>query len=188
MSLMEGTMEEVWKRYIRVYDKGPNFCWVSNKGRVKNRDMSDAPLSDNGAGYLSFSGGGNRYTQVRVYAHRAVAQLFIDNPKNLPQVNHKDCDKSNNCVDNLEWVERSDNIKHAHAEGRMIKRTSNGKINVLTEEQVIDLYTAVKRDKIGISMKAREMGIARTTASSILNKRSRSDITDKLDEDFLQGG
>lgn len=181
-------MEEIWKRVVLdgvTYNKE-----VSNFGRFRSSVTGEIHAqTDNGAGYLSVGlASKSKYVEgKRVYIHRLVATMFLNNPLSLPQVNHKDCDKSNNRVDNLEWCTRSDNILDAHAKGRMVKRTTEAAINVLTEQQVVELYTAVKRDGVGVSEQARRMNIPRTTASSILNKRSRKDITDPLDVEFANG-
>ncbi len=67
---------------------------------------------DNGLGYMAVKlrKDGKRKQH---YVHRLVALAYLDNPENLSDVNHKDGDKSNNSVSNLEWVNRSENLKHA---------------------------------------------------------------------------
>lgn len=55
--------------------------------------------------------------RVKVYVHRLVAEAFIPNPDNLPEVNHIDGNRSNNAVHNLEWVSHADNMRHAYATG-----------------------------------------------------------------------
>lgn len=54
----------------------------------------------------------------RFFRHRLVAEHFIPNPNGLPEVNHIDCDKSHNFVDNLEWISRRDNELHSRVCGR----------------------------------------------------------------------
>jgi hypothetical protein len=66
-------------------------------------------------GYVRVSltdGTGKAYTR---YLHRLVAEAFLDNSGGWSDVNHKDMDKQNNCVTNLEWVTRGDNLRKARA-------------------------------------------------------------------------
>lgn len=65
----------------------------------------------------------NKHKQL--YVHRIVAEAFIPNPLNLQQVNHKDGNKSNNNLSNLEWCSPSENIKHAYSTG--LKQGKKGK-------------------------------------------------------------
>ena len=99
---------------------------VSNKGRVKSlnyhRSGEERILMPQTTtnGYLKICLRKNG--KIKTYnVHRLVAQAFIDNPDNLPQVNHKDEDKTNNNVDNLEWVTAKENCNYGTRNKRMSK-------------------------------------------------------------------
>lgn len=96
----------------RPIDGHPNYA-VSENGDVKNKKTGrilKPVLTKNG--YLRVTLDGKL---IRV--HRIVALAFLGNENNYPQINHKDGNKQNNNVENLEWCTASENIRHAHLTG-----------------------------------------------------------------------
>lgn len=86
---------------------------ITTKGEIINkRNRHKLIPQPNGKGYLRVSIGG----QIK-FVHRLVAEMYIPNPENKPQVNHKDGNKTNNCVENLEWVTNQENRTHARQNG-----------------------------------------------------------------------
>jgi hypothetical protein len=89
---------------------------VSNYGNVRrfdNKAQLKGGLNSYGYVVFSLSKHGKQYMKK---GHRLVAEAFIPNPDNKRDVNHKDGDKTNNFVDNLEWASRSENVFHARNE------------------------------------------------------------------------
>lgn len=102
--------EEIWKE-IAGFE---GLYAVSNKGRVKNLETGKVLKNwSNPQGYpfvALYKGDG---TSKQITVHRLVATAFIPNPLNLPQVNHKDENKTNNDVSNLEWCTPSQNQRYS---------------------------------------------------------------------------
>ena len=74
------------------------------------------------------------------YIHRLVAVAFIENTQNFKEVNHKNCDKFDNSVDNLEWCTRKQNLEHSYTHGLKRQGEKHGG-HKLTLEQVKDIRT-----------------------------------------------
>ena len=126
---------------------------VSNLGRVKSlsrRDRLNRVIQEkilkpgiNRYGYLYINlykeGKGRNY-----YVHRLVAKVFIPNPEDKPEVNHKDENKTNNKVENLEWVTCKENNNYGTRNKRSGKSQTNNKkkskpiygINIKTNEKI----------------------------------------------------
>lgn len=95
---------EEWKTVV-----GHETYEVSNKGRVRSKKTNKIKaIRQTKTGYCITDLKENGVQQTS-YIHRMVAQAFIPNDEELPYINHKDENKSNNCVDNLEWCSASYN-------------------------------------------------------------------------------
>lgn len=110
-------MSEEW-RDIEGYE---GIYQVSNLGRVRSltrfihnyiKPGKILTPRNNGHSYYEISLHRPGKKEKHVYIHRLVAKAFIPNPENLPEVNHKDFDKANNTVENLEWVTSRENKIH----------------------------------------------------------------------------
>ena len=127
-------MKEQWRTAIYDGIVFEGLYKVSNLGRILNlnyRNTGRAELmtpSENTDGYFKVNLRKNGENKT-CYVHRLIAQTFIPNPENLPEVNHIDEDKTNNRVDNLEWKWHKDNINHGTHNERSAKTRTNGKLS-----------------------------------------------------------
>ena len=119
-------MQEIWKD-IKNYE---GLYQVSNLGRVKSFPRTGTHQATEHI--LSQANGSKGYMLVVLQnksrktcrVHRLVAEAFIPNPNNLPQVDHIDDNKKNNCVSNLQWITNEDNMKKSWQTGaRTLEKT-----------------------------------------------------------------
>lgn len=136
--------QERW-RWVDGYE---GLYMVSDYGRI----MSAPKPTRTGWSIMRGSVGSGGYmfvnlrkngVQKRKSIHRLVASTFVPNPNDKPEVNHIDGCKTNNCVSNLEWVTRSENQKHAHANipRKPYKGTPRPTLRKLNERQVVEIRT-----------------------------------------------
>ena len=93
--------------------------YVSEDGKIfsaKSGSLVELSQFSNGIGYMKVKlyHNGNR---PKPYVHRLVAETYIPNPSDKSSVNHKDGDKQNNTLSNLEWVSHQENMDHARETG-----------------------------------------------------------------------
>ena len=146
---------EVWKEIPEEFACGKKNYWISNKGRFKNnRGKIIETKNHNKYTSISFRNGKNMITQQ---LHRVVAFLFIDKVEGKNFVNHIDGNKDNNCSDNLEWVTKSENTKHAHDNG-LIKKNSR-KVNQYDKEgNFISHFESIKEAGIKLKLDKSSIG------------------------------
>jgi hypothetical protein len=150
---------EVWKNPIQT-DKN---LFASSKGNIKykNRLVTQTKHKD----YMYINVNKKRYS-----VHRLIAMAFSNNPLNLPIVNHKDGNKSNNDVENLEWTTQKENVIHSvKLNGNKQKLPKKGK-----EIIQLDLDGKIINKFISIHEAANKINIDPSVISSVCRNKSKT--------------
>lgn len=139
---------------------------VSNFGRIRNKKTNNIRKTFvNHNGYLQICPE-TEYGRVNMRINRLVAKYFLPNPDKLEQVNHKDGNKLNNCVSNLEWVSLQQNIRHGVDNKLHLFGERHGQ-HKLTEKEVLEIfYMSGKQREI-----AKKYNVTQCTVNYIKRKR-----------------
>lgn len=170
--------EEIWKDVVgyesilKVNDIGDikikSRTWLSGRWVTRTNPEKMIATSFDRKGYVTFCFNFNGKVKT-LKVHRVVAQAFIPNPQNKPQVNHKDGIKTNNMVDNLEWCTMLENMRHAHSNGLIIppKGEAHGMVK-LTNKDVIE----IRNKTLPIYKLAEKYKVSRSTIDNIQRGKS----------------
>lgn len=179
-------MKEIWKDvkgYEGLYQvsnfgkvKSLERTWFSGKNSCTKKTKPEHIMKyrlAKGTGYclLKLTKDG---MEKHVYVHRLVAEAFLPNPNNLPEVNHIDGNKENNCVENLEWVTAKGNILHATKNKLRIIDGCNNWQAKMTPDNILFIRNNYKpRDKnFGRKALAKRFGCNVSIISNIVARKT----------------
>lgn len=169
-------LNEFW-RSVPSYAKYSisNFGRVKSFHRCRTGNILSAPPNSRGYRHATFCDNG-KYEDLNI--SRLVALLFIGPPPTEKhEVNHKDGDKQNDCVENLEWVTSSENTRHAHrvlgvAQGWNFDHTGTNNPNAKTTLQQVCAIKALLNKNLLHRDIARELGVSIWVVSDISRGRN----------------
>jgi hypothetical protein len=148
---------------------------INEEGQVYSKRTNRLlKLVDNHCGYqmLNTRLGGRCGKAYSLRVHRLVAEAFIPNPDNKPQVNHIDGDKCNNRVSNLGWVTAKENSRHAWDSGLQVSIKGSSQSQSKLTEGIVQYAREVYKpyDKtFGIRALARQFGVAHSVLGNAIN-------------------
>lgn len=179
--MINNEQEEIWKDIPGYNGKYK----ASNLGNIKSmnyhRGKKEKILKSykNHSGYFMVSVCRNNKRET-YSCHYLVAITFIPNPENKPEINHRDLNKKNNCIENLEWITHIDNAKHAVKNG--VKFGGNheycmGEKNVTSKLKNKDIpIIRSLYPKLNFVQIAKKFNVNRKTIEHIIYKRTWKSI------------
>lgn len=177
---------EIWKD-IEGFE---NKYQISNLGNVKTLDRYDSlgrfhkskllKISIEKDGYEYITLLGNKGATKSFFIHRLVVHAFMTNLNDLPQINHKDGNKTNNKVDNLEWLTAKQNVRHALRTG-LRKSGENHPWAILTNYQVQQVPVLLEQ---GLTQKAisKLYNVSYSCIKNICQKRKWNYLSNNLED------
>lgn len=162
------TRKEIWKDMIGY----EGDYQISSFGRVRSVKFGKTTIRKPficGKGYLAIDLCKNCKVKKK-YIHRLVAEHFIDNQFNYPEVNHEDGNKLNNTRNNLSWVSGRLNMKHAREKLGFDQNGENSKVSKLKEKEVRKIIELYKSGGYSFRELAQKYKIASSSISNIINK------------------
>jgi hypothetical protein len=143
----------------------------------RNHPLKGMYMSVNKSGRYHFIALFKNGTFFNGLIHRLLAQTYIPNPLNLPQVNHINGIKTDNRLKNLEWVTSQKNVIHANKLGLIAhQKGSKHHHSKLTEEQVQSLRLEYKKGNVQQKDLAARYGVSRSAICNIISKKQWTHI------------
>jgi hypothetical protein len=167
-------MQEIFKSLKDIVAYGDRYE-VSNLGRVRNVKTGKYLKGElHSKGYLRVQLYGEDRKNKRYFVHRLVGLAFIPNPDNKPQVNHKDGNKQNNEVTNLEWATVQENGQHASDTGLLNVRKGEDKSTqaILDEDRVREMRQLHATGKYSTAEIGRMFGVSQSRSWLIINRKA----------------
>lgn len=183
---MQDLQNETWKEI-----ENSDYYAISDKGRIKRLEHSVwsswnnsystfkekllTPNNNNTKGYYRQAVKYIDGTIVIESIHRLVARMFIenDNPMVKNQINHIDGNKSNNCVENLEWCSQSENMRHRidTLDSKNWRQGETSPLSKLNDKKVIEIVELLNKG-VKRSIITKQYNIAKSTISEIVAGRT----------------
>lgn len=181
---LEDIYGEIWKDIPRF----ENYYQASNFGRIKSlkreifwhKDKKKRPIRErilhcylNGMGYRTVTLWKDGISKI-YKVHRLIGFAFIPNLNNLPEINHKDLNRENNNVNNIEWCSPSYNLKHSYDNSDRVSkiRGINARDCKLTEKQVLEIRKIRKLTNLSYKKIGDSFGLSWHSIWKIVNRKT----------------
>ena len=169
MTIGGGELQHENKKTANYY--GLDYI-VYSDGRIEGPERGFLKQRKNQDGYMEVTLGTTENRHARVKVHRIIAEQFVPNPLGLPEVNHLDCNRSNNNADNLEWCTHQENVRYSADKGHYKCKTGelNGRAKLTWDivRSIRNEYSVGKR----ISEISKENYIPYSTVLSIVHNKT----------------